>query len=66
MKTTCTPKYPLLIALQLVVTDNPVHRTVALQNLACTFLHFLVINSKMCCSFKSMESRVSLEMKSTK
>jgi len=40
----CTSKYALLVALQVVVIDNPVDRTVALQNLTHTFLHFLVIS----------------------
>lgn len=49
MRTICIPEYPLLIALQLVVTGNPVDRTVTLLNLAHTFLHFNVINSEVCC-----------------
>lgn len=43
MKAVHTPKYPLLIALQLVAIDNPIDRTVALQNLAHMLLHFHVI-----------------------
>lgn len=57
MKTICAPKYAFLIALQLVVTDNPVDRTVALQNLAHMFLHFLVVNCEMSCR-QNQSSRV--------
>lgn len=49
MRTIWTPEYALLIALQLVVTGNPVDRTVALLNLAHTFLHFDVVNCEVCC-----------------